>query len=115
MDLFANLFGRNREMRAALEQSRSRLYRMAFAWCHSAALADDLENYLHGTPLRGTPSRRVDGLGRIARRNAATLGGHVWVEDYATISAFSGVHQFCRVGEHAFIGGYSVVTKDAMP
>jgi UDP-N-acetylglucosamine acyltransferase len=47
--------------------------------------------------------------------NAATLGGHVWVEDCATISAFSGVHQFCRVGEHAFIGGYSVVTKDALP
>jgi UDP-N-acetylglucosamine acyltransferase len=47
--------------------------------------------------------------------NAATLGGHVWVEDFATISAFSGVHQFCRVGEHAFVGGYSVVTKDAMP
>ena len=39
----------------------------------------------------------------------------MWVEDFATISAFSGVHQFCRVGEHAFIGGYSVVTKDAMP
>ena len=32
--------------------------------------------------------------------NGATLGGHVWVEDFATISAFSGVHQFCRVGEH---------------
>jgi UDP-N-acetylglucosamine acyltransferase len=47
--------------------------------------------------------------------NAATLGGHVWVENFATISAFSGVHQFCRVGEHAFIGGYSVVTKDALP
>jgi UDP-N-acetylglucosamine acyltransferase len=47
--------------------------------------------------------------------NAATLGGHVSVEDFATISAFSGVHQFCRVGEHAFIGGYSVVTKDALP
>lgn len=47
--------------------------------------------------------------------NAATLGGHVTVEDYATISAFSGVHQFCRVGQHAFIGGYSVVTKDALP
>ena len=39
----------------------------------------------------------------------------MWVEDFATISAFSGVHQFCRVGEHAFIGGYSVVTKDALP
>jgi UDP-N-acetylglucosamine acyltransferase len=47
--------------------------------------------------------------------NAATLGGHVTVEDCATISAFSGVHQFCRVGQHAFIGGYSVVTKDALP
>ena len=47
--------------------------------------------------------------------NGATLGGHVVVEDYATISAFSGVHQFCRVGRHAFIGGFSVVTKDAVP
>ena len=47
--------------------------------------------------------------------NAATLGGHVAVEDFATISACSGVHQFCRVGRYAFIGGYSVVTKDALP
>ena len=47
--------------------------------------------------------------------NAATLGGHVTVEDEATISAGSGVHQFCRVGQLAFIGGYSVVTKDALP
>ncbi len=47
--------------------------------------------------------------------NCATLGGHVHVEDWANISAGSGVHQFCRVGRHAFIGGYSVVTKDAMP
>lgn len=47
--------------------------------------------------------------------NMATLGGHVQVEDYANISAGSGVHQFCRVGRYAFIGGYSVVTKDALP
>ena len=47
--------------------------------------------------------------------NGATLGGHVAVEDEATISAYSGVHQFCRVGRQAFIGGYSVVTKDALP
>jgi UDP-N-acetylglucosamine acyltransferase len=47
--------------------------------------------------------------------NAATLGGHVHVEDYATISAYSGVHQFCRIGQHAFIGGYTVVTRDALP
>jgi UDP-N-acetylglucosamine acyltransferase len=47
--------------------------------------------------------------------NAATLAGHVEVEDYANVGAFSGVHQFCRVGKYAFIGGYSVVTKDALP
>ena len=45
----------------------------------------------------------------------ATLGGHVTVEDFANISAGSAVHQFCRVGRHGFIGGYSVVTKDALP
>ncbi len=45
----------------------------------------------------------------------ATLGGHVTVEDFVNISAGSAVHQFCRVGRHAFIGGYSVVTKDALP
>ena len=45
----------------------------------------------------------------------ATLGGHVSVEDFVNISAGSAVHQFCRVGAHAFIGGYSVVTKDALP
>lgn len=47
--------------------------------------------------------------------NLATLGGHVTVEDFANISAGSAVHQYCRVGRHAFIGGYSVVTKDALP
>jgi UDP-N-acetylglucosamine acyltransferase len=47
--------------------------------------------------------------------NMATLGGHVTIEDFASVNAGSGVHQFCRVGRHAFIGGYSVVTKDALP
>jgi UDP-N-acetylglucosamine acyltransferase len=47
--------------------------------------------------------------------NMATLGGHVTVEDFANVSAGSGVHQFCRVGQYAFVGGYSVVTKDAVP
>jgi UDP-N-acetylglucosamine acyltransferase len=47
--------------------------------------------------------------------NAATLAGHVEVQDWATIGAFTGVHQFCRVGAHAFVGGYSVITKDVLP
>lgn len=47
--------------------------------------------------------------------NAATLAGHVVIEDGANVGAYSGVHQFCRVGREAYIGGYSVVVKDALP
>jgi len=47
--------------------------------------------------------------------NAATLAGHVTIEDHATVGAFSGVHQYCRVGAHGYVGGYSVVTKDVLP
>lgn len=47
--------------------------------------------------------------------NSATLAGHVTVEDDAVIGAFSAVHQFTRVGTHAYIGGYSVITMDALP
>jgi UDP-N-acetylglucosamine acyltransferase len=47
--------------------------------------------------------------------NAAALAGHVTVMDGSTVGAFSGVHQFCRIGRQAFIGGYSVVTQDALP
>lgn len=47
--------------------------------------------------------------------NAATLAGHVEVDDHAVIGAFSAVHQHCRVGRFAYIGGYSVITMDALP
>jgi len=51
----------------------------------------------------------------IIMANAATLAGHVEIADKANIGAYSGVHQFCRIGYEAFVGGYSVVVKDAMP
>ena len=51
----------------------------------------------------------------IIMANAATLAGHVEIADKASVGAYSGVHQFCRVGYEAFIGGYSVVVKDALP
>jgi len=47
--------------------------------------------------------------------NAATLAGHVEVSDYATVGAFSAVHQFCRVGPYAFLGGFTVATMDVLP
>lgn len=52
---------------------------------------------------------------QIIMGNAATLAGHVEIADKANIGAYSGVHQFCRIGREAFIGGYSVVVKDALP
>jgi UDP-N-acetylglucosamine acyltransferase len=47
--------------------------------------------------------------------NNATLAGHVTVEDYVTVGALSPIHQFCRVGRHAYIGGGTVVTQDVLP
>jgi UDP-N-acetylglucosamine acyltransferase len=52
---------------------------------------------------------------QVIMANAATLAGHVIVADGANIGAYSGVHQFCRVGREAYVGGYSVVVKDALP
>ena len=47
--------------------------------------------------------------------HAATIGGHVVVDDWAIVSASTGVHQFCRIGRHAIVGGYSVITQDVLP
>ncbi len=47
--------------------------------------------------------------------NGVTLAGHVEVEDYAVISAFSSVHQFVRIGRNAYIGGYTIVLQDVLP
>ncbi len=47
--------------------------------------------------------------------NLATLAGHVTVEEWAVIGAFSPVHQFVRVGAHSYIGGGSIITQDVLP
>ncbi len=47
--------------------------------------------------------------------NAATLAGHVIVEDYANIGAFCAIHQFCRIGTHGFLGGGTIITQDVLP
>jgi len=51
----------------------------------------------------------------IIMANAATLAGHVEIQDNASVGAFCGIHQFCRVGTYSFLGGYSVVTRDLLP
>lgn len=47
--------------------------------------------------------------------NNATLAGHVVVEDWAILGGFAGIHQFCRIGAHAFIGMGSLVNADVAP
>ena len=47
--------------------------------------------------------------------NAATLAGEVTIEDFAILSGFVGVHQFCRIGAHAMIGGTAKIRQDCPP
>ena len=47
--------------------------------------------------------------------NGATLGGHVTVQDFVYLSALTGIHQFCRIGKFALVGGGSIVTQDILP
>ena len=60
-------------------------------------------------------SNTVINSGLLEATNGGTLAGHVTVEDYANVGALSAVHQFCRVGQHAYIGGGSIITRDVLP
>ena len=47
--------------------------------------------------------------------NGASVAGHVHVGDWVILAGNTGVHQFCKIGAHAFIGMYSGVNKDVPP
>src|SRR5215470_17069234 len=47
--------------------------------------------------------------------NAATLAGHVTVEEWAVVGALCAVHQFVRIGAHSYIGGGTIITQDVLP
>ena len=47
--------------------------------------------------------------------NNATLAGHVEVEDSSTVGALSAIHQFTRIGQHAFLGAFTAANKDCLP
>lgn len=52
---------------------------------------------------------------RIIMANAASLAGHVQVDDFAILGGFSLVHQFCRIGQHSFAAMGSVISRDIPP
>jgi UDP-N-acetylglucosamine acyltransferase len=47
--------------------------------------------------------------------NSATLAGHVTIEDYVILGGFTLVHQFCRIGAHAFTGMGAKINGDVPP
>jgi UDP-N-acetylglucosamine acyltransferase len=47
--------------------------------------------------------------------NNATLGGHVHLGDWVIMGGLSAIHQFCKVGAHAFIANNAAVTRDVPP
>ena len=47
--------------------------------------------------------------------NAATLGGHITVGEWAVVGALCPVHHFVRIGAHSFIGGGTTITRDVLP
>ena len=52
---------------------------------------------------------------QVVMANGATLGGHILIEDHAIIGGLAAVHQFCRIGAHAFVSGMTGVTLDVPP
>ncbi len=52
---------------------------------------------------------------KVIMANQATLGGHVHVDNFAVLGGLSAVHQFCRIGKLAMIGGLSAVENDVIP
>lgn len=47
--------------------------------------------------------------------NSSNVAGHVVIDDWAILGGFSGVHQFCHIGAHAFLGIRSHITQDIPP
>ncbi|HLA70312.1 MAG TPA: acyl-ACP--UDP-N-acetylglucosamine O-acyltransferase [Steroidobacteraceae bacterium] len=52
---------------------------------------------------------------RCVMANYATLGGHVYLGDWVIMGGYSGIHQFTKVGSHAFLGNNAAVTRDVPP
>lgn len=97
-------------------------------------IGDDTHIREYATINRGTASRGVTRVGRgcfimtyvhiahdctiedgVTLANGVQLAGHVHVEAFATISGLTPVHQFVRIGTHAFVGGGSRVPQDVPP
>lgn len=51
----------------------------------------------------------------IIMSNAASLAGHIEIQDHAIVGPFCGIHQFTRIGTYSFLGAFTVVNQDILP
>jgi UDP-N-acetylglucosamine acyltransferase len=52
---------------------------------------------------------------RVVMSNCTALAGHVELGDWVILSGYAGIHQFCKVGSHAFLANNAAVTRDVPP
>jgi UDP-N-acetylglucosamine acyltransferase len=52
---------------------------------------------------------------KVILANCATMGGHVQIGDWVQLGGLSAIHQFCKVGAHAFVAGGAILTRDLPP
>jgi UDP-N-acetylglucosamine acyltransferase len=52
---------------------------------------------------------------KVILANCATMGGHVQIGDWVQLGGLSAIHQYCKVGAHAFVAGGAVLTRDLPP
>jgi UDP-N-acetylglucosamine acyltransferase len=52
---------------------------------------------------------------KVILANCATMGGHVQIGDWVQLGGLSAIHQFCKIGAHAFVAGGAVLTRDLPP
>ena len=52
---------------------------------------------------------------KVILANCATMGGHVQLGDWVQLGGLSAIHQFCKVGAHAFVAGGAILTRDLPP
>jgi UDP-N-acetylglucosamine acyltransferase len=52
---------------------------------------------------------------KVILANCATMGGHVQIGDWVQLGGLSAIHQFCKIGAHAFVAGGAILTRDLPP
>ena len=52
---------------------------------------------------------------KVVLANGVQLGGHVEIGYHATVGGMTPIHQFCKIGEHSFIGGHRIALQDVPP